>query len=38
MAKAKQGINISQRMYTMDLLEESMKLGAQPVDTRIEQT
>lgn len=36
-ARSKQGIAISQRNYTLDLLKETGKLGAKPVDTPIEQ-
>lgn len=35
-ARSKEGIFISQRKYTLDLLEETRKLGCKPVGTPLE--
>lgn len=36
-ARSKNGIVISQRKYTLNILEETRKLGAKPADTPIKQ-
>lgn len=36
-ARSQKGIIISQRKYTLDLLEEIGKLGVKPIDTPVEQ-
>lgn len=36
-ARSQKGIVISQRKYTLDLLEEIGKLGVKPIDTPVEQ-
>ena len=35
--RSKNGISISQRKYTLDLLEETSMLGYKPIETPIEQ-
>ena len=36
-ARSKRGFSISQRKYTLDLLEETSMLGCKPIETPIEQ-